>query len=632
MIDNAPYIIGSKYLNHQWLETIWIRLNKIYSRKIKAFEGSAAEFFAKQNPEIHPVGRIFFHLVENKKSDDCPFAFLATYSSDINEKGKAKHLPLKNALVEYRDNNKKLLELLSTVNKAGKSSFFIEELLESGDIFHPIRLSSDEAYTFLKEIPVYEDAGILCRIPNWWKAKSNSFRLSVTIGEKPPSLLGQDAIIDFNTELALGDENISIEELESLLSETEGLAFIKGKWVEVSHDKLKETLKAYKKAQEFINKENMNMLEAMRFQLNTSRTMKVTDENLEWEVSNGEWLNTVISRLIKPDEIEEIPSGNDFQATLRNYQKKGLAWLNYMKKLGLGACLADDMGLGKTIQVIALLNYIRTHKNEKNLLIVPTSLIGNWMNEIDKFAPSLKYYVLHSSENNSIIEDKEHLLKNNDILITSYGMAWRREWLKDIKWDSLILDEAQAIKNPGTKQTKAAKEIKASFRIAMTGTPLENHLSDLWSLFDFLNRGLLGTANEFTEFSKKLKDSDDGYTRLKKTISPFILRRLKTDKEIIPDLPDKIEMKTYATLSKKQAALYSKLVDELKERLDSVEEGIQKRGLVLSSIMKFKQICNHPAQYLGQDLYSENESGKFARLADICNTIYDKRERVLIFT
>ena len=631
IIDNAPYINGSEYLTLEWLENIWKSLNRIYSSKIKAYEGSVADFFTTQNPDIHPVGRIFFHLVENKK-DDYPFAFLATYSSDISDKGKAKHLPLKNALVEYRANNKKLLELLSTVNKASKESTFIAELLDSGDIFHPIRLSSDEAYTFLKEIPVYEEAGILCRIPNWWKARSNSLKLSINIGDKTPSLLGQDAIIDFNTELALGDENISIEELESLLSETEGLAFIKGKWVEVNHDKLKETLNAYKQAQEFIKKKDMNMVEAMRFQLNASEKMKISDQAFELEVSNGEWLNSVISKLIKPDEINKIPCGEDFQAVLRNYQEKGLAWLNFMKELGLGACLADDMGLGKTIQVIALLNYIKTQKKETALLIVPTSLIGNWMNEIEKFTPSLKYYILHSSENKSIIEDKEKLLRDYDILITSYGMSWRYEWLKDINWDSLILDEAQAIKNPATKQTRATKKLKASFKIAMTGTPLENRLSDLWSLFDFLNSGLLGTAKEFTDFSKKLKESQDGYARLKKTISPFIIRRLKTDKKIIPDLPDKIEMKTYATLSKKQAALYGKLVSELKERLKTTEEGIQKKGLVLSSIMKFKQICNHPAQYLGQDFYAENESGKFARLAEICDTIYNKRERVLIFT
>lgn len=211
-------------------------------------------------------------------------------------------------------------------------------------------------------------------------------------------------------------------------------------------------------------------------------------------------------------------------------------------------------------------------------------------------------------------------------------MLLRYDWLKNITWNSLILDEAQAIKNPGTKQAQAAKRLEANFKIAMTGTPLENRLADLWSLFDFLNKGLLGTAKEFTDFTKQLKENQEGYARLKQTVSPFILRRLKTDKEVIPDLPEKIEMKTYSTLSKKQAALYSSLITELKEKIESTEDGIKKKGLVLSSIMKFKQICNHPAQYLGQDIYAEKESGKFARLREICETIYNKREKVLIFT
>jgi len=431
---------------------------------------------------------------------------------------------------------------------------------------------------------------------------------------------------------ALIDETISIEELKNLLSETEGLALIKGKWVEVDHEKLKETLKAYQQAQKIINKTDMNLIEAMRFQLNALKDIDIAEKSCELEISNGEWLNTIISKLKQPDQIKPVSSGKNFQATLRKYQEKGVSWLYFMKKLGLGACLADDMGLGKTIQVIALLNYIKTHEKEKTLLVVPTSLIGNWMSEISKFTPSLKYYILHPSENKSIIEDKEELIKNHDLFVTSYGMLLRYDWLKDITWNSLVLDEAQAIKNPGTKQTKAAKKLRAHFKMALTGTPLENRLSDLWSLFDFLNKGLLGTAREFTDFTKKLKENQNGYARLKQTVSPFILRRLKTDREIIPDLPEKIEMKTYTTLSKKQAALYSELVEELKAKIESTEPGIEKKGIILSAIMKFKQICNHPAQYLGQDLYTENESGKFTRIREICETIYEKREKVLVFT
>jgi len=211
-------------------------------------------------------------------------------------------------------------------------------------------------------------------------------------------------------------------------------------------------------------------------------------------------------------------------------------------------------------------------------------------------------------------------------------MLSKYDWLKQVNWDIFILDEAQAIKNPGTKQTKTVKQVKAKYKVAMTGTPIENRLSDLWSLFDFLNKGLLGSTKEFSDFAATLKENQAGYSRLKKVVSPFILRRLKTDKDIIDDLPEKIEMKTYSQLSKKQAAIYNSLVNELKARLESAEDSIQRKGLVLSSIMKFKQICNHPDQYLGQHEYSESESGKYQRLREICETIYEKRERVLVFT
>lgn len=631
LLLSAPYLNGVEYLNQDWIIAVWERLNQAFSWEIKDYHGSAADFIASYNSKIHLAGRVFFHLVESKK-DDYPFAFLATYSAGLSIDGKSRHLPLKNALIEYGKNSKKLLELLSTVNKASGKSAFISGLVESGEIFHPLGLSANDAYTVLKEIPLYEESGILCRIPNWWKNKSDSLRISVKIGNDNPSYLNFDTIVDFNIELSLGGESITVKEARKMLSEAEGLAFIKGKWVEVDHRKLTETLKAYEDAQKLTVESEMSLIEAMRLQLNAQKVLNIPKESCEFEVNNGAWLNSVIAKLTRPETIEPIDCGDDFQAQLRVYQERGLNWLYFMKNLGLGACLADDMGLGKTVQVIALLNYIRSKKNEKTLLIVPASLIGNWTNELLKFAPSLRYYVIHPSEKQDFENGDRSYLENNDIFITTYGMLLKYEWLKDIIWNTLVLDEAQAIKNPGAKQSKAVKEIKAEYKVAMTGTPIENRLSDLWSLFDFLNKGLLGTTKEFTDFIKQLKEGPDGYAKLKRVVSPFILRRLKTDKSIISDLPEKIEMKTYATLSKKQAVLYNKLVEDLKTILESDVEGIERKGLILASLMKFKQICNHPDQYLGQNYYAEDESGKYSRLREICETIYDKRERVLVFT
>ena len=281
----------------------------------------------------------------------------------------------------------------------------------------------------------------------------------------------------------------------------------------------------------------------------------------------------------------------------------------------------------RPVQVIALLNHARARRGEKTLIVVPASLIGNWTAEIAKFAPRLRTVVLHSLEKQDV---SEHDISGG-VYITSYGMLARTDWLQSVPWDTLILDEAQAIKNPATKQAKAAKRLQARHRIAMTGTPVENRLADLWSIFDFLNRGLLGTAKEFTAFTKRMQAGGGGYARLRQVVAPFILRRLKTDRNIIADLPEKVEMKTYAALTKKQAALYKDLVDELEEALET-SAGIERKGLVLAAFMKFKQICNHPDQFLGQSAYAENESGKYARLREICGTIREKRERVLVFT
>ena len=627
LLREAPYISGSEYLGETWLKSIWTRLNQTFHKEIKMHEGSVAEYFLDKNPSIHFAGRVYFHLVESK-TEEYPFAFLATYAAESSTIGKSKHLPLKNALLEYGQNSKKLLGLLAAVNKAASKSKFVAQLVEEGEIFYPIGISSDEAYTFLKEVPLYEETGILCRIPNWWKKKSATLRVSVNIGTKEPSHVGLDALVDFDVHLSLGDETITAEELKGLLAESEGLAFIKGKWVEVDAERLRATLKAYEQAQKEARQGDLTMIEAMRMQLSASKVLHVKESNCEIEVSHGQWLETMLAKLRTPEKIEPVTSGTDFNAALRAYQKKGLGWLSVMKQMGLGACLADDMGLGKTIQVIALLNSIRMVKEEKVLLIVPASLIGNWTAEITKFAPKLQYYVIHPQERKNI-SDKQDL--GQGIYITTYSMVVRLEWLKEVEWDIIILDEAQAIKNPGTKQTKAVKQLKAKVRIAMTGTPVENKLADLWSLFDFLNKGLLGTAKEFTQFAKNLKEKNDGYANLKQVISPFILRRLKTDKSIITDLPDKIEMKTYSALTKKQAVLYSALIEELQRKLES-SDGIQRKGLVLATLMKFKQICNHPDQYLGQKAYAEKESGKYERLREICEVIYAKRERVLVFT
>jgi len=637
-VDQAPLMTGSEYICEQLLKDVWTRLNTAFSNAITSYEGSVEDFIRTYSPNAQLVGRVFFHLVENRDVD-LPFAFMATYSTRLNRQGRSKHLPLKHALQEYGDNHEKLLELLATVHKAAKTSPLIADLLETGEMFHPLAWTSGEAFSFLKEIPVYEESGILCRIPNWWKGNRSSVSLNLSIGDKKPSFVGMNTLLNFNPRLFIGDTQISEEEARKLLGESEGLAFLKNRWVAVDQEKLKQTLDAYEKAEKMMEKDGLSLKDALHIQLMPEKLIDLDSKQIDYGISNGKWLRSVIEKLIDPSLIHSVKPDKGFKATLREYQKKGISWLYFLHSLQFGACLADDMGLGKTIQVLGLLSILKSNAkkskkpNKTSLLIIPASLISNWYQEIRRFSPNLKVYIAHPGadlKKKPPPEDKKSL-DEFDLCITTYALIQRLEWLQSYSWNYIILDEAQAIKNPGTKQARAIKGLTAFNRIIMTGTPIENRLSDLWSLFDFLNPGLLGNAKEFKAFSKDLSRDHSGYSRLRKIISPYILRRLKTDKSVISDLPEKVEMKTYAPLSKKQVLLYKKMVQDIKQSL-AEKEGIQRKGLILSSLMRFKQICNHPDQYLGTGEFEEKDSGKFLRVREICETIYEKREKVLVFT
>ncbi|MCK5681912.1 DEAD/DEAH box helicase, partial [bacterium] len=638
-LASAPLMPGREYLQKELLFELWQELNDIFSEKISSFSGSVADFVKKLSPEIHLAGRIYFHLVENKNHVE-PFAFMATYSTRLDDTGESRHLPLKYALKEYEDEPEKLLQLLVTVDDTAQQSELVLGLRESGELFQPLAWSTKEAFTFFKEIPLYEEAGIVCRIPNWWKGKAARVSLQLNLGEKEPSRVGIESLLDFNPKLMVGDTEISVAEARRLLEEAEGLAFLKNKWVTVDPERLEKTLAAYDDACALNREEGISMLEAMRLSLNPQKMVGDDELEIVSGVSHGEWLKSVFSNLNRPDRLGSVKTSKAFKAKLRHYQQDGLKWLFYLHKLNLGACLADDMGLGKTLQVLAFLNAMKMDEKclskrsqKSSLLIIPASLLGNWNSEIEKFYPELASFTAHPGFHDSkkVPEPTPEELDEFDLVITTYALVQRYQWLSDYSWNYVILDEAQAIKNPGTKQTRVVKELKSKNRIVMTGTPIENRLSDLWSLFDFLNPGLLGNAKEFNDLSKKLLDKPEGYAELRRVVNPFILRRLKSDKAIIADLPDKIEVKTWAAMSKKQIILYKEILASVANTIENAE-GIGRRGIVLAALMKFKQLCNHPDQYLGANSFSEKESGKFQRLREICETIYEKREKVLVFT
>ncbi|MBR5376400.1 MAG: DEAD/DEAH box helicase [Lachnospiraceae bacterium] len=622
LVRSAPFVSGSEWIDRDWIVRIFDTLHEIYCGEIKRYKGSVALYLADKSQHLRVPERVFFHLVEKTDDDEYPFAFLATYSTKLKG-GKIAHKPLHYAMTEFKGDRDRLLILLSCLNRAAEVSPLIDGFVRSGEMFHPLRLKSSEAYQFLKDVPAIEDNGIICRVPNWWKKNSSSVFMDVKIGQDKAPLMGLDTMVAMVPQLVVDGVPLTKAEIELLLKETGGLAFLKGRWVEIDHAKLQDMLEAMEGM-----KGEISLKDALRMQL--GEEVKCVSPDVGRLVTNGEWLSSLFRKMTSPSNMRQAAVPKNFNAKLRPYQNTGYTWLKYMDNIGFGACLADDMGLGKTVQILAFLQKMyQEDRSSKVLLVVPASLIGNWENEIRKFAPKLKYLILHGGGKAAA----DTLLKNPAFLtITTYGMTLRIEELSKVEWNVIILDEAQAIKNPVAKQTRMIKSLKSRMKIAMTGTPIENDLSNLWSLFDFINKGLLGSFSEFKDFCGKLENDPEGYTHLKTMISPFMLRRLKTDKTIISDLPDKLEQIEYVGLSKKQLVLYRKFVAELEKMLDDRLTGMQRRGLVLASLTKLKQICNHPDQYLGQGAYEEKDSGKFSMLREICETIYEKRERVLVFT
>jgi len=610
--------------------------------QIQAF-GSLAGVLAKKAPQWHQVGRVCFHLAENKNDPDYPFAFMATYAPELSGQGRVRYQPLNRALQEYAGakNKQALIRLLSPVHRASESSPVIRDLVETGDLYHPLAWTPTEAYGFLKEIPLYEQSGVVVRIPDWWKRRSRP-RVGITIGEGKKKSFGTDSLLDFKLNIALGDESLSQAELDALMAAGDGLAFIKGQWVEVDREQLSEALAHWENVAADAADSGLSFVEGMRLLAGASADLGRAEsmgERGEWSfVRPGKWLTSLLDELRSPAAKRGASPGKSLKATLRPYQKSGVSWLWLLSQLGLGACLADDMGLGKTMQIIALLLVLKKKRYDKpSLLVLPASLLANWKIELDRFGPTLNCLFIHRSqmgkdEIDALAADDNPVWSQIDLVLTTYGTLMRQTWLQDREWQLLVLDEAQAIKNPVARQTKAVKQLKAVSRIALTGTPVENRISDLWSLFDFLNPGLLGSATRFKSFVKSLSEQGGNqYAPLRNLVSPYILRRLKTDRSIISDLPEKSEVAAYCGLTKSQAAQYQKAVAELANALETLD-GMKRRGLVLAYLMRFKQICNHPSQLLGDGLYEPKKSGKFLRLAELCEEIASRQEKLLLFT
>lgn len=614
IIENTPYIIGAEFVNKNWVLGILSNYNTAYKKIVARSKKSPLNFILGKGRAFAIPSRIYFHLVENKDNDNYPFAFLATYTA--LDDGKLINSPLKNALIQLKANKSKLSALISSISDAAKKSTLIRKLVDNGSIFFPIKLNEYEAYTFLKEVPYYEQCGIVCRIPKWYTESTS--KIQVDIDEKSHFSIhtADGELIPVPAMIYKGVE-ITPEEAQRLLLKAEGLEIIKGKWVENNHAEIQQLLEEF----DALSKEGTSLLEIFKMK---SLTFKGTRANIvPIEFSQNGWIAHLFQKNF--DATDTISVTPTFSNILRPYQLNAFRWIYGMSKIKMGVCLADDMGLGKTVEVLAFLDKIEAEGWESVLIIVPATLVENWKREITKFSPHFSVFVLRGA--NEPLDNRVKAF----ITITTYQGAIRSEYISRINWDLVILDEAQAIKNYYTSQSKKVKTLKSKMRIAMTGTPIENNLLELWSLFDYINPGLLGTRDEF----KKFYDTEtplDLQKKLKTLISPFVLRRVKTDKSIISDLPEKHEIDIFIDLTKEQIVLYHKIVDEMNDKLKRTENDRQQRAVVITTILKLKQVCNHPSQYLGDGRYDLDRSGKFLELKRICETIYSKREKVLIFT
>jgi SNF2 family DNA or RNA helicase len=506
-----------------------------------------------------------------------------------------------------------------------------------------IALALEDAFEFLKESAwVLEDAGYKVIVPAWWTPQGRQ-RAKVRLKAKGKSLGGNnksksyfsfETLVSYQYELSIGEEAVSEREWQQLVNAKSPLVQFRGQWIELDQAKMQEMLGFWQKHQQ--ENPEMSLLDFMKL------TAEGGDD-LELDVARDQFLSDMMERLSDKSKFEAIADPKQFQGKLREYQKRGVSWIHYLENLGLNGCLADDMGLGKSAQVIARLVQEREGKTKKGapklnptLLIAPTSVVGNWQKEIEKFAPHLRSIVHHGSQRIQKADVLKKEIANCDVLITSFTLARKdAQLLESVDWHRLVVDEAQNIKNPKAAQTKAILKLPAHYRLALTGTPIENRLLDLWSIFNFLNPGYLGKEAQFRQSFEIPIQKDNNVMRsgtLKKLVEPFILRRVKTDQSIIKDLPDKVEQKQYCNLTKEQASLYEAVVKDVEKQLQEVG-GIQRKGLILATLMKLKQICNHPMQFLqdGSE-FAPERSHKLDRLSEMIAEVVEEGESLLVFT
>lgn len=587
--------------------------------------------------------RFCFRLEEPEEGDDWRLVYLVQPKADPSlllpldalweqtppPKKSRKKGPAPSPLPAVRDVSAEFL--LTMLGQAAALSPRVAQSLKQ-PAPSSIRMSSEEAFSFLGgEAQTLADAGFQMMLPRWF-VKGPGERIKVKAVVKAPTMqsasgMSLESVMEFDYALSLAGETLAPEELEMLVMLKGDFVRFRGQWMKVDRESIASGLRLFSQKKETRATGRDLLMKAVGGEGALSGVSVDSAELHGWPAE-------LLAKLVEK-RSDDLPSPEGLRGVLRPYQQRGYSWLAFLKEWGLGACLADDMGLGKSVQALALVQRERERgETRPALLVCPTSVMDNWRREAEKFTPGLSVAV-HWGASRARRGDFAGVAAANALVVSSYALVQRDiAFLKEVEWAGVLLDEAQNVKNPEAKQSRAVRSLRSGYRVALTGTPVENHVGDLWSLMDFLNPGLLGSASAFKRrfHTPITRDGDtEAAERLRRATAPFILRRLKSDRSIISDLPDKIETKSYCPLTKEQASLYAAVLADIDERLTN-SEGIERKGLVLAALTRLKQVCNHPAHFAGDGSALTGRSGKLERLMEMLEEARESGGRTLVFT
>ena len=628
-----------------WLESLHGAVEWLAARECCSVE----EWLGRLGEGWQQLGMLCFHLAENAgdASQEAPFAFLATFVHKAGQDGKAKHAPLGLAPRLLAGDSAALLSLLRPLKQVAAQNDFLAELINSQAVYKPCSWGARLAYRFLEAMPLLESVGIETRMVNLWKSRPPRVELEVQLdtaegggngkADSSPSI-NINSLLRFYPRVVLGDYQLTDAELEQLLAmEEDGLVRFRGEWVRLDREKLQKLLDNWRQAARMAAG-GIPLLVGLRYLLG-KRSDALPDlppEEDGMRLALSARLALALSNLHFGQEEPQLSPL--LEGTLRHYQRDGVRFLLNVTESGFGACLADDMGLGKTLQVISWLVHLsrRGVVGEGKgcaLIVAPASLLTNWQDELRRFAPELRVVLLHPyalgrTDENYLRTNPAWLMRHAHVALTTYGIATRNELLSHTEYPALILDEAQAIKNADSQRALAIGRLSSPRRVAITGTPVENSLAELRSLFEFLNPGLLGSEKEYNAM---VRDMGSDYTPLRRLVRPFMLRRLKSDPALLPELPPKTEQAAYCLLTPEQARLYAHEVENLRAIMAEPDPKVR-LTLVLPILGRLKQICNHPAQYVGETWFEPEQSGKFTRLGYLARQIAAAGDCCLVFT